>query len=354
MTLEEVAKRARVSTSTVSRVLNETGPVRAATRARVLKAIKDLKYQPNLNARTLAGGRSQTLGLIVSNLENPFFLDIFRALDAKAQEQGYEVLVSSTDYTPRRLISSVHLMLQRRVAGLVLIICEVDEQLFRDLYEGEVPVVFYDVGSPAPHVTNIRVDYQRGVRRIVEYLRVLGHRRFGFVGHHTALSPLLGRKQAFLEIMKTYGTDVQYSMVDEADSTEGGRRAAHRLMESGVPPTAILCINDFMAMGVIRALKDRGLDVPGDVSVTGFDNISLAQFSIPTLTTASVPRDEVGCMAFEALTRSWSPNEVPRTEMLIDPELVIRDSTGPVKRNRVVKEPAALIAMSHPGGMPED
>lgn len=332
MTLEEVAKRARVSTSTVSRVLNDTGPVRAATRARVQKAIKDLKYQPNLNARTLAGGRSHTLGLIVSNLENPFFLDIFRTLDAKAQESGYEVLVSSTDYTPRRLISSVHLMLQRRVAGLVLIICEVDRVLFRDLIEGDVPVVFYDVGTAAPNVTNIRVDYQKSVRRIVEYLRVLGHRRFGFVGHHTGLSPLLGRKQAFLEIMQSCGDEVQYAMVDETDSPEGGRRAANRLIDSGVPPTAIMCINDHMALGVVRALRDRGLDVPGDISVTGFDNIGLAQFAIPALTTASVPRDEVGRIAFEAVTRQWSPTDLPKAEILIDPELVIRDSTGPVRR----------------------
>src|SRR5437868_3552415 len=129
MNLEEVAKRARVSTSTVSRVLNNIDVVKSSTRARVMKAISDLKYQPNLHARTLAEGRSRTLGMIVSNMENPFFFDIFRVVEAEAHSHGYEVVVAHTDYRSEQLVASVRLMIGRRVAGLAAIVSEMESEL---------------------------------------------------------------------------------------------------------------------------------------------------------------------------------------------------------------------------------
>ncbi|MGA2609614.1 MAG: LacI family DNA-binding transcriptional regulator, partial [Terriglobia bacterium] len=149
MKLEDVAKRAKVSIATVSRVLNEVGPVRNTTKARVLKVVQDLKYHPNIHARTLAGGRSRTLGMIVSNLENPFFLDIFRSLESEARRHAYEVVVANTDYNPRRLVNSVHLMMGRRVAGLAVIVSEMEPTLMQELIESNLPIVFYDVGTPA-------------------------------------------------------------------------------------------------------------------------------------------------------------------------------------------------------------
>ncbi|MGA2611802.1 MAG: LacI family DNA-binding transcriptional regulator, partial [Terriglobia bacterium] len=144
MKLEDVANRAKVSIATVSRVLNEVGPVRNTTKARVLKVVQDLKYHPNIHARTLAGGRSRTLGMIVSNLENPFFLDIFRSLESEARRHAYEVVVANTDYNPRRLVNSVHLMMGRRVAGLAVIVSEMEPTLMQELIESNLPIVFYD------------------------------------------------------------------------------------------------------------------------------------------------------------------------------------------------------------------
>src|SRR5436305_4787090 len=159
MNLEQVARRAKVSTATVSRVLNNASVVKSSTRARVVKAIEELKYHPNLHARSLAGGKSKTLGVIVSNLENPFFFDIYKTVEADAHARGFEVVMANTDYRSEQLVSSVRLMIGRRVAGLAAIVSEMEPALMEELNESRIPVVFYDVGSPRKNITNIKVNY---------------------------------------------------------------------------------------------------------------------------------------------------------------------------------------------------
>src|SRR6266545_1328459 len=199
MTLEEVAKRARVSTATVSRVLNNVEVVKESTRRRVLQVVEELNYHPNLHARSLAGGKSLTIGMIVSNIGNPFFVDVFRALDAAARERGYDVLVESTDYQVPLLLRSVRSMLGKRVAGLAVVVSEMAAEVMQEIRSSSLPVVFYDVGTPGPKATNVRVRYETGMQRVVQYLHSLGHRRMAFVGHHAGLSPLQVRKKAFLQ-----------------------------------------------------------------------------------------------------------------------------------------------------------
>jgi len=333
MKLEDVAKRARVSIATVSRVVNNIGPVKNATRARVLRAIQELKYHPNIHARTLAGGKSRTLGMIASNLENPFFLDIFRALESDAHRRGYEVLVANTDYQPRRLVSSVHLMMGRRLAGLAVIVSEMEPSLIQELTESNLPIVFYDVGTPARNISNIKVRYEKGIQRVAEYLHSVGHRRMAFVGHHTSLEPLLDRKKSFLDTMKRYAGEVEFATVADRDGPAGGQQATRQLLSSGFKPTAIICVNDFMALGVMKELREQGLHVPRDVSVTGYDNISLSEFAFPPLTTLNIPRETIGHLAFSALVPEHDEAQVRGREFLIDPELVIRESTGPAPKN---------------------
>jgi LacI family transcriptional regulator len=270
--------------------------------------------------------------MIVSNLENPFFLDIFRTLEADAHALGYEVVVANTDYIPRRLVSSVHLMLGRRVAGLAVIVSEMDPMLLQELMDSNLPIVFYDVGTPARNISNIKVNYQKGIQKAVEYLYSLGHRRMAFVGHHTGLEPLLDRKESFLAAMKGYAAEVQVQTVADRDGPQGGYQATHTLLASGFQPTAVICVNDFMALGVLKALRERGLDVPRDVSVTGYDNISLSEFANPPLTTANIPREKIAHLAFEALVPQVNGSLAPGRQFLIDPELVIRESTGPAPK----------------------
>jgi len=329
VTLLEVAKRAKVSPATASRVLNDSSRVKAAARARVLRAVDELNYHPNIHARTLARGRSRTLGLIVSNLKNPFFLDIFQALENDAHERGFEVVVANTDYRPEQLLTHVRLMRGRRVAGLAVIVSEMAPNLIETLSESKIPVVFYDVGVAAGTFASIKADYGQGTRRAVEYLYSLGHRQLAFVGHHTALAPLNVRLRSFVEAVRGCGGDATYATVADEDSPTGGQRATQQLFASGSKPTAIVCVNDFMALGVLKALREMRLRIPGDVSVVGCDNISLSAFACPALTTINIPRERIGHLVSEALMPAGEVSSVLGREIRIDPELIVRDSTGP-------------------------
>jgi LacI family transcriptional regulator len=332
MNLEAVAKRAKVSTATVSRVLNNAGPVKTSTRARVLRAAEELNYHPNLHARSLAGGKSRTIGMIVSNMENPFFFDIFKAAESNALAQGMETVVANTDYNPDQLVNSIRLMIGRRVAGLAVIVSEMEPHLIHELSESKIPVVFYDVGTPKHNIWNIRVDYARGIEKAVDYLYDLGHRKMAFVSHHSALGPISIREKAFRKAMARHSSQVKWTLAASADSLEGGREAAREILASGFQPSAIICVNDFMAIGVLRTLREQGLRVPEDVSVTGFDNIKLAEYCSPALTTLHIPRETIGRLVSEALARDVTKSQPPGHEIVIDPDFVLRDSTGPMRK----------------------
>jgi DNA-binding LacI/PurR family transcriptional regulator len=328
MNLEQVARRAKVSTATVSRVLNNASVVRTSTRARVMKAIEELKYHPNLHARNLAGGKSRTLGVILSNMENPFFFDIYKTIESDAHAAGYEVVVANTDYRSEQLVSSVRLMIGRRVAGLAAVVSEMEPALMDELTDSNIPVVFYDVGAPRQNITNIRVNYRRGIDRIIDYLYSLGHRKLGFVGHHSTLGPISDRVKPLMDAAARY-PDLEVLSAADDDTLDGGRLAARALLSADERPTAIVCVNDIMAVGALRELRDRGLRVPEDVSVTGFDNVKLSEFCYPALTTVHIPRDRIGHLMCESLLAKSENTASANHEMVIDPEFVLRDSTGP-------------------------
>ncbi|MDR3718356.1 MAG: LacI family DNA-binding transcriptional regulator [Bryobacteraceae bacterium] len=334
MSLEDVARRARVSTATVSRVLNGVDVVKPTTRARVMKAVSELKYHPNLHARSLAGGRNKTLGVIVSNLENPFFLDVYRSLEADCHDHGFEVLVANTDYRAEQLVASIRLMIGRRVAGLAVIVSEMENVLVQELIDSEIPVVFYDVGPSTRNITNIRVNYRKGVERVVDYLMALGHRKLAFVGHHSSLGPINERYRAVLDVLARMAPDAEIREAADTDSLEGGRQAARSILSSGYAPTAIICVNDLMAVGVLKELRESGLRVPEDVSVTGFDNIGLSEFCCPSLTTVHIPRDRIGHILFSILSPEEKDSAGEGKEIVIDPEFMVRESTGPANQRK--------------------
>ncbi len=329
MTLAQVARKAGVSPATVSRVLNNASTVKNSTRARVLRAAKELHYHPNLHARSLARGSSRTLGIILSNMENPFFFDIFQVLESCARARGYEAVVANTGYRSEQLVSSVRLMIGLRVAGLAAIVSEMDGDLIRTIHDSRIPCVFYDVGTPSRNITNVRVDYRKGIERTVEYLHTLGHISIAFIGHHASLGPINERRTAFLDAVSRFAPRTQTKITDGADGFEGGRQAARELLSSGFRPTAIVCVNDFMAVGVLRELRGQGIQVPQEMSVTGFDNIRLSEFSTPSLTTVHIPREHIGRTIFECLLPDPRKPRPKGREILIDTELVVRESTGP-------------------------
>ena len=234
--------------------------------------------------------------------------------------------MAHTDYTSERLVSSIRLMIGRRVAGLAAIVSEMDAALITELSAQRIPVVFYDVGTPRRNITNIRVDYASGMSKLTSYLYSLGHRRLGFVAHHATLGPVNERQKSVLAAARRH-RGVQVATAADADTLEGGRRAARALLDAHPRVTAVVCVNDLMAVGAMRELRTRGRRVPEDVSVTGFDNITLAQFCQPALTTVHIPSDTIGETVCDFL---MNPGKSPLPhEFVIDPELVLRESTGP-------------------------
>ncbi len=313
----------------MSRVLNGADAVRPTTRARVLRAIEALNYTPDLNARALAGAPPRTLGVVVSNIANPFFLDIFRAVEDGARARGYDVVLANTDYRPDRLASSVAGMMGRRVAGLALVVSETVPAVVRALAADGRPIVLYDGGSHRIRgVPNIRADYRGGMARVVEYLHALGHRRMAFVGHHARLGPLHDRRQAFVAAAAEYAPRVRVMAVESTDDLVGGRDGVRQVLDAGFRPTAVACVNDLMAVGALHELHARGIAVPGDVSVTGFDNIALAEYACPALTTADVPREAIGRLICEALLPVDGEGGRSPAEMVIETPLVVRASTA--------------------------
>lgn len=322
-----------MSTATVSRALSRATTVRPKTRARVLRAVEELRYRPNRLARELRGGRSRTVGLIVSNLENPFFLDKFHYLEAEAVSHGYEVVVESTGYDPRRLAESIEGMRARSLAGLVVSSSELDASVSA-LFEGlEIPLVIFmsDIDEALPTCTRINVNDAKGVETVVRYLTSLGHRRFGFLGHHTKMGNLKARTALFHRALRGAGPGVGMTTAEVEDSPAGGRQGARILLTAGPRPTALICLNDHVAIGVLREVREQGLSVPGDVSVVGFDNISLSEYTNPALTTVHVPRHDLGRLAME---RILDPGESVPSEVIADPQLIIRESTGPAAAGR--------------------
>ncbi|MDZ7637805.1 MAG: LacI family DNA-binding transcriptional regulator [Bryobacterales bacterium] len=340
MNLLEVAKRAGVSTATVSRVMNDTGGVRESTRRRVLAVAKSLHYAPNAHASALAKGTSKMLGVIVSNVENPFFLDIFQAMESAASAAGYSLVLENTGYHPQRLAGSLRTLLGLRPSGLALVVSEMEVSVLDDLARRGTPAVVYDATHPAANITSVRVRYEVGMRRAIEYLRSLGHRRMAFVGHHAGLVPLQERRRTFIETMQLYASDAEFTTAEQEDTPQGGRQAVAQLLNSGFKPTAILCVNDFMAIGALRGLRERGLRVPQDVSVTGFDNIVLSEYTVPALTTLDIPRWRIGRICVEALMRDPTQSRFT-PETLIEPELVLRGSTGMAPKDEAAASPTS-------------
>jgi DNA-binding LacI/PurR family transcriptional regulator len=221
-------------------------------------------------------------------------------------------------------------MIGRRVAGLAAIVSEMAPAIIQELTESRLPIVFYDVGVPRQNITKIRVNYRRGIEKVIGYLHSLGHRRLGFVGHHATLGPISERMEAVSDaVAQTPVLELRTAADD--DTLEGGRQATRALLDSGFGPTAIVCVNDVMAVGALRELRERGIRVPEDMSVTGFDNVKLSEFCFPALTTVHIPRDRIGHIICDCLIPNPGKPALKEHEIVIDPEFILRDSTGVVR-----------------------
>ena len=331
MDIRDVARRARVSTATVSRTVNQVASVDAQLAKRVWKAIEKLGYFPNRSARALVSGRSHVFGLVVSEITNPFFPEIVQTFETLAVEQNYDILLTSTIHDPKSMELAVRRMIEGRVDGVAILTFGMEDDLLEHLRFRNLPLVFVDIGPKSPRVSNIRVDYADGIRQAVQHLAALRHERIGFVTGPLRLRSAIARTDAFEASMHEIGLPVKSELVVEGDHTlEGGKKALQKLSELRERPTALLCSNDMTAIGVMREAFELGIKVPQELSVVGFDDIRMAEFLTPPLTTVQMSQSELARLAFEALL-----NEVKRetpapqgTEYVLKTRLVLRSSTA--------------------------
>jgi LacI family transcriptional regulator len=328
MDIHTVAERANVSIATVSRTVNRIPTVSPKLAKRVWDAIAELDYFPNTQARALGSGRSGLLGLIVSEITNPFFPELIQGFEDVAVENGYEILVSSTNYDPRRMELCIRRMLERKVEGVAVMTFGIEQPLYEQLAHRNIPLVLVDAGPDRPGISLLKVDYYHGIRQGVQHLAALGHRKLAFVTGPPGLHSAESRVSAFTKSIAECGIALQSEWLVPGDHTlEGGISAMEKILAIQRQPTAVMCSNDMTALGVLHKAYRAGLRVPHDMSVIGFDDIHMARVMIPPLTSIQMSRVELARAAVSAL-RAHLEGTGQQREYRIDTQLVVRESTS--------------------------
>ena len=329
--IKDVARIANVSIATVSHVINKTRFVSDEVQERVQNAIEACNYYPNAHARSLASGNSRILGLVVSDITNPFFPELVKSIEAAAFERGYDVVLSNTNYDAARTSHYVRRFIERQAAGVAIMTSELDKSLIDELARRKVSVVFLDLGAPDQHLSNLSVDYEAGIEAAIVHLVELGHRQIAFISGAPDLRSAKRRLEAFRAARQQHFADAPEAIFYGDLKLESGRRAAIEILAQKILPTAVMAANDLMALGAMGEFKRAGLNVPRDVSIVGFDDIAFAALVDPPLTTVNLPRERLGRCAVEALMHTLENPDQPGVEISIPTTLIVRQSTAPAR-----------------------
>lgn len=321
--IRAVARTAGVSTATVSRVFNNKRSVDEGLSKKVWQAIQRLGYVPNTQARALVSGNSKLLGVIISEITNPFFPELIQGFEDKAVAEGYETLIGSTNHDLTRMELCVKRMLERKVEGVAVMTFGIEEPLLERLSSQGIPMVFIDLAPHERNTSTIRVNYSKGIHEAVQHLAVLGHRKIAFIAGPPALHSAAARLQAFREATERIGLHVPKTYIIHGDHTvDGGTKCMQQFLSLADPPTATLCSNDVTAIGSMHAIARSGLRVPEDISLIGFDDIRFAEFTVPPLTTVRMSGHDIASCAVNALI---SKDGLDRE---VDTKLIVRQSTS--------------------------
>ncbi|MFN2161760.1 MAG: LacI family DNA-binding transcriptional regulator, partial [Candidatus Promineifilaceae bacterium] len=328
-TIKDVANRAGVSISTVSHVINNSRAVSEESRQRVEEAMAELDYQPNTLARSLRRQQTQSIGMIVPDIANPFFAEIARGIEDSSFQQNYSIILCNSEGDLEKQVAYTNLLIQNQVAGIVFVAAGVSTELVEDLQHREVPLVVVDRAVPRVEVNSVMTNHNQGGRLATQHLIDLGHRRIACISAGSGLSPSADRVTGYMETLWENNMPVNKKLIMHGDfQYESGYKAVHTLLDLPEPPTAVFACNDLMAVGCISAAAERGLRVPQDLSVVGFDNVRLASFTNPPLTTVSQPMRQIGTLALELLMERINDIDSPVRIEQLDTELVVRRTTA--------------------------
>jgi DNA-binding LacI/PurR family transcriptional regulator len=337
-TMQDIADAAGVSQSTVSRVLTGAPnaiPINPATRERILEVARQMRYRPNPLARGLRGARTMLLGVIVREITDPFFAGTIDAISTEADRRGYNVVLGHAHGRTEEAIA-LRTVLETRHCDAILLVGDTSEQprVMQELRDANFAVVGLWQGTrPMPGVSVVGVDNRAGIDGLMTHLLGLGHRRIAFIGGAFPEGVLIGdigeRRAAFLERAAAEGLAVPDSYVRDAQNTlAGGARAFRELMELAERPTAVMASTDVLAIGALHAACGAGIAVPGEISIVGFDDLPMAEYTTPALTTVHMPIAQMAAAGVKAaIEEQAGPDAV--TLRIIKPEITIRDSSGP-------------------------
>jgi LacI family transcriptional regulator len=333
-TIVDVARRAGVSTATVSRVMSGAAVARPATRERVLAAVRELDYSPSAVARALKRRETRTLGLLVTDIANPFFPLVVRAVEDEAHARGYGVVFGNAADDPERELAYLDLLLERRVDGLIVASARATRRHAVRLGRVPVPVVLLNSDAPgARGLPSIATDHRLGGRLAGEHLLALGHRALGHVTAPTGQAAAAAdRRRGIQDALVAAGLGPETLLVvDGGGTVEGGAAAVPSLLAATPRPTAVVGFNDLTAIGLLRGLRAAGLRVPDDMAVVGFDDIELAAWTDPPLTTVRQPTEELGRWAVTRIADALAHPDRPAgpARVVLEPTLVVRATTAP-------------------------
>jgi DNA-binding LacI/PurR family transcriptional regulator len=328
-TISDVARRANVTTATVSNVITQRVTVSAKTRARVLEAIEALGYRPNLVARGLAQGKTSTLALVVPTISNPFFAEVVEEVERVADRHNYQLLLSMTHQSPEEGRRHLERMASRWADGYIVMGMATDiTDVLTLTNEGkEVVLCVWNQDLRTQSLPVVDIDFRLAGELATRHLLECGHRRIATIVEEPVQ---LTRRQGFEAVLAEAGLTTPQEYIRKGDSSfESGYQATLALLALPEPPTAIFAGNDWMALGAIEAIASKGFSVPHDLAVVGVDDISQAAHAHPPLTTISIPKLELARTVTELLLRNIQEKDVPQepTKILVNPRLIVRQST---------------------------
>jgi DNA-binding LacI/PurR family transcriptional regulator len=331
VTIRDVAKKAGVSVGTVSRAFNNYSDISEKTRKNILEVAEELGYKANVLTKASEGGKSHRIGMLIEDYDtgailNPIVFETLMAFKNSASKQGYETIILSTTTDMQKSEDLTKLFTEKNLDGAFIMGIKLSDNYYKELTNIEHPCVLFDVSVKNPKTTCVGVDSTRGAFMAVEHLIKLGHKKIAFINGHKDAFVSYERLDGYYLALNRYGIPIDDDLIEYADYTsKGGSLAAEKLINSNKEFTAVFCASDLMAVGAVEMFDSIGLKVPEDISIVGFDDITIAQYMSPKLTTIRQDRDKIGESAATALINLINGQSFDR--IVVMPELIVREST---------------------------
>ncbi len=329
ISIKDIARKADVSHSTVSRALRNSPLVNQETAERIKQIAKESNFRVSAIGRSLATGRTNTLGVVATTIEDPFISEVVSGAEDAANAHGYSLILTNSNANPDRELKVVYSFEERRVDGIIVLDSRVGSVYVPMLARMKVPIVLINSQHPGEFVHSIAIDNVAASQTATRYLVHLGHTRIAYIGKSGGYQSDSERASGYRRALEAAGIAERPEYIVPGDGKpESGKNAMDQLLSLPEPPTAVFCYNDLTAIGALSAIRARGLTVPGDISIVGFDDIGIASFTQPPLTTIRQPKQQMGRAATEMLL-SLLKESTPSSVRKVQGELIVRESAAP-------------------------